>query len=419
MSRRSIVLLVVILLVLIPLVAGFWLTRRAGGPEGIDLFEIFPSEDRLVLKPAAFQDLPGWRGDAVEEALPAFLRSCARIAALPDDAAVSDKGSEAFAGKAADWRPACAEAARIPGDREAARRLFEARFQPWSARNNRNPLGLFTGYYEPLLHGSRRRHGRYTVPLYGRPPELVTVDLGRFRDDLKGKRLAGRVEKGALVPFADRKAIDEGALAGRKLEIVWVDDPVGAFFLQVQGSGRVELAEGGEMRVGYAAQNGHPYTSIGKALIQSRALNPATVSLQTIRAWLQAHPDRIDDVLEKDASYVFFQEVKGREGPMGAEGVPLTAGRSMAVDLDYLPLGVPVWLSAGAPDPDLRKPDRKLHRLLVAQDTGGAIRGPVRGDLFWGFGPQAEALAGRMKHRGKLWVLLPKGVNPQEPKTSP
>jgi peptidoglycan lytic transglycosylase A len=413
MSRRSIVLLLVILLVLGALVAGFWLTRTAAGREGIvDLFEIFPSEDRLVLKPAAFQDLPGWRGDAVEEALPAFLRSCARIDALPDAAPMSDKGSAPLAGRAADWRPACAEAARIPpGDREGARRFFEARFQPWSARNHRNPLGLFTGYYEPLLHGSRKRHGRYTVPLYGRPPELVTVDLGRFRDDLKGKRIAGKVEKGALLPFADRRAIDEGALAGRKLEIVWVDDPVGAFFLQVQGSGRVELAEGGEMRVGYAAQNGHPYTSIGRALIQSRALNPQAVSMQTIRAWLEAHPDRIDGVLEKDASYVFFQEVKG-EGPMGAEGVPLTPGRSLAVDLNYLPLGVPVWLAAGVPDPDTAKPDRKLHRLLVAQDTGGAIRGPVRGDLFWGFGPEAEALAGRMKHRGKLWVLLPKGVRP-------
>src|SRR4029077_10489809 len=175
--------------------------------------------------------------------------------------------------------PACAGPPRLPpGARAAARRFFESRFRPWSARNHRNPIGLFTGYYEPLLHGSRRRHGRFTVPLYGRPPELVTVDLGRFRDDLKGKRIAGSVREGALVPFADRKAIDEGALAGRKLELVWVDDPVEAFFLQVQGSGRVALAEGGEMRVGFAAQNGHPYSSIGKALIQRGALRADTVS---------------------------------------------------------------------------------------------------------------------------------------------
>ncbi|HET9212810.1 MAG TPA: MltA domain-containing protein [Thermoanaerobaculia bacterium] len=413
MSRRSLVLLLVVLLVVGALVAGFWLTRTAAGREGIvGLFEIFPSEDRLVLKPATFQDLPGWHGDAVEEALPAFLLSCQKIDSLPDGVPVSDKGSEIFAGRAGDWRPLCAEAARIPpGDREAVRRFFETRFQPWSARNHGNPLGLFTGYYEPLLHGSRKRHGRYTVPLYGRPPELVTVDLGRFRDDLRGRRIAGKVVEGSLIPFPDRREIDEGALAGRKLEIVWVDDPIGAFFLQVQGSGRVELAEGGEIRVGYAAQNGRPYTSIGKALIQSRALNPETVSLQTIRAWLEAHPDKIDQVLEKDASYVFFQEVKG-EGPLGAEGVPLTPGRSLAVDLNYLPLGVPLWLSGGMPAPQEGEPDRKLHRLLIAQDTGGAIRGPVRGDLFWGFGPEAEAVAGRMKHRGKLWVLLPKGIRP-------
>jgi membrane-bound lytic murein transglycosylase A len=414
MSRRSIVLLVVILLVLGSLTLGFWMTRSAGEKEGIvGLFEIFPKEDKLTLEPAAFKDLPGWRDDAVEAAIPALLRSCGRIAALPDDSPLGGEVSgRPFAGKAADWRPACAEAARLPpGDRDAARRFFEARFRPWSARNHRNPLGLFTGYYEPLLHGSRRRHGPYTVPLYGRPPELVMVDLGRFRDDFKGKRIAGKVEAGALVPYPDRKAIDEGALAGRKLEIVWVDDPVEAFFLQVQGSGRVRLAEGGEMRIGYAAQNGHPYASIGKALIQRGALRADTVSMQTIRAWLREHPKQIDDVLEKDPSYVFFQEARG-EGPMGAEGVPLTPGRSMAVDRKYMPLGVPLWLAGGMPAPREGERDRKIHRLLIAQDTGGAIRGPVRGDLFWGFGPEAESIAGRMKHRGKLWVLLPKGVGP-------
>ncbi len=418
MPRRSIALLVVILLVLVSLALYLWTAHHAGGKGGIvDRFEIFPSEDRLVLKPAELKDLPGWRDDAIEEAVPPFLRSCDTIAALPDGAPLGGETGEPFAGKAADWRPVCDEAARLPpGDREAARRFFETRFRPWSARNHRNPLGLFTGYYEPLLHGSLRRHGRYTVPLYGRPPELVMVDLGRFRDDLKGKRIAGRIEAGALVPYPDRKAIDAGALAGRKLEIVWVDDPVEAFFLQVQGSGRVQLAEGGEMRIGYAAQNGHPYSSIGKELIQRGALGADTVSMQSIRAWLGAHPDQLDGVLEKNASYVFFQKVQSRkiegEGPMGAEGVPLTPGRSLAVDRKYMPLGVPLWLAGGLPAVHEGEPDRRIRRLLVAQDTGGAIRGPVRGDLFWGFGPEAESGAGRMKHRGKLWVLLPKGVEP-------
>jgi membrane-bound lytic murein transglycosylase A len=410
--RRWTVLIVVVALILGALALGLWMTRGAEGRGRlVDLFETFPKEDRLEVKPADFRDLRGWQDDAVEEAVPVLLRSCARIAALPDGADVRGEGpDEVRAGKAEDWRPACAAAAALPpGDRAAARRFFEERFRPWSVRNHRNPIGLFTGYYEPLLHGSRTRHGRFTVPLYGRPPELVMVDLGRFRDDLRGKRIAGRVEAGALVPYPDRKAIDDGVLAGRKLEIVWVDDPVEAFFLQVQGSGRVELEEGGTLRIGYVAQNGHPYSSIGKALIQRGILTPDTVSMQSIRAWLRAHPDQTAGVLEKDASYVFFQEVEG-DGPMGAEGVPLTPGRSLAVDLRYLPLGAPVWITGHIPAPTQGEPARRLHRLMVAQDTGGAIRGPVRGDVFFGFGPEAEAQAGRMKHRGKLWVLLPRGV---------
>lgn len=411
-SRRWTVLLGIVLLVLGSLALGFWMTRSAGDHRGlVDLFEVFPSEDKLELAPATFQELPGWRDDALEEALPALLRSCGRIGALADGDPVSS--GQDFAGKAADWRRACAEAARVPpGDREAARRFLESRFRPWSARNHRNPLGLFTGYYEPLLHGSRKRHGRYTVPIYGRPPELVMVDLGRFRDEFKGKRIAGKVKEGALVPYPDRREIDGGALAGRKLEIAWVDDPVEAFFLQIQGSGRIALAEGGEMRIGYAAQNGRPYASIGKELIDRGALPREAVSMPTIREWLKAHPDQTRPVLEKNPSYVFFQEMKG-EGPMGAEGVPLTPGRSLAVDLKYMPLGVPVWIAGGMPGLKENEPERRLHRLLVAQDTGGAIRGPVRGDVFYGFGPEAESVAGRMKHRGKLWVMLPRELTPE------
>ena len=408
MPRRAALLLAVtVSLVLIALALRLWLASRSGG-EILTGFDLWPSEDRLVLEPAAFADLLGWREDAVEEAVPAFLRSCQRIAAQPDGAGLG----QPWAGTAGDWKEACAAAARLPrGDRAAARQFFETRFRPWVVRNHRNPVGLFTGYYEPLLHGSRKRHGRYKVPIYTRPPELVMVDLGRFREDLKGTRIAGKVKNGSLVPFADRRAIDEGALAGRKLEIVWVDDPIGAFFLHVQGSGRVRLAEGGEMRIGYAAQNGHPYTAIGREMIQRGILTRDTASLQSIRAWLETHPEQMKEILEKDASYVFFQEVKG-EGPLGAEGVPLTPGRSLAVDLRYLPLGAPLWLASRMPSPRQEEPDPKLRRLFIAQDTGGAIRGIVRGDVFWGFGEEAESLAGRMKHRGRYWVLLPKAVEP-------
>jgi membrane-bound lytic murein transglycosylase A len=410
MSRRSAVLLAFVVLVLIALGLRLWLSSRSGGEDSLaGFFDLVPSEDRLALEAVSFSALPGWQTDAVEEAVPALLRSCQRITALPDTASVDD---EPFAGKAADWREVCAAAKALPpGDRAAARRFFESRFRPWAARNNRNPFGLFTGYYEPLLHGSRKREGKYTVPIYNRPPELVMVDLGRFREDLEGKRIAGQVVSGDLVPFHDRRQIEAGALAGRDLEIVWADDPVDVFFLHVQGSGRVQLADGGELRIGYAAQNGHPYTAIGRELINRGALRSEEVSMQTIRAWLAAHPQQAREVMERNASFIFFRTIEG-DGPLGAEGVPLTAGRSLAVDLRYHSLGVPVWLVCGAPSPRDGEPVRKIHRLMVAQDTGGAIQGPVRGDVFWGFGDEAESVAGRMKHQGRMWLLLPKGLTP-------
>ena len=403
MSRRAIVILLVIAaLVLVAIGLRFWLSRRGEGLAG--LLDLWPSEDRLVLEPASFADLPGWREDAVEETVPALLRSCERVATLPDGAPI---GGQPFAGTAGDWREICAEASQLPsGDREGTRRFFEGRFRPYAARNHHNPFGLFTGYYEASLNGSRKRGGKYTVPIYMRPPELVMVDLGRFREELKGRRIAGQVVDGDLVPYPDRQEIDAGALAGRKLEMVWVDDPIDAFFLHVQGSGRVRLTDGSEMRIGYAAQNGHPYTAIGKELIARGALPRENVTMQSIRAWLQAHPDQLRSVLEKDASYIFFQEIKG-EGPLGAEGVPLTPGRSLAVDLKFMPLGVPLWLVCGAPAPREGEPNRKIERLMMAQDTGGAIQGPVRGDFFWGSGDEAESVAGRMKQRGRYWLLLP------------
>jgi membrane-bound lytic murein transglycosylase A len=396
MPRRRL-LLAVALAVLALLAVAFWLALRR--PRA--------SADHLILAPAGFPDLPGWQEDKIAQALPALLRSCSRITALPEEASL---GGEGFAGTAGAWKPACAAAARVPaGDDAAARAFFEAYFRPFSAADGGERSGLFTGYYEALLHGSRRRSARFHVPLYGRPPEVVMVDLGAFREDLRGKRLAGRVEDGALVPLPDRTAIEKGALAGRGLELVWVDSPVDAFFLQIQGSGRVRLAEGGEIRVGYAADNGRRYTAIGRELIRRGVYQPAEVSMQSIRRWLEKNPAEAGALMDTNASYVFFQEIAG-EGPLGAEGVALTPGRSLAVDLKHWPLGVPLWLDATAPAPRDNEPDRPFRRLVIAQDTGGAIRGPVRGDVFWGAGPEAEGVAGKMKNPGRMWVLLPKGV---------
>ena len=353
------------------------------------------AEERRVLTPATFAELPGWEEDDPSAALSALLRSCRRLRSEPDWRPVCDAAADA-----ADPADAAAQAA-------SARTFFESNFQPFAVSAGRDAEGLFTGYYEPLLQGSRRRSNRYRVPLYVRPPDLVMVDLGDFREELKGHRIAGRVEEGDLVPYPDRRAIEEGALSGRELELVWVDDPVDAFFLQIQGSGRVRLDDGSEMRVGYAAQNGHPYFAIGKDLVERGAMSKEEVSMQSIRRWLEQNPDLADDVMARNASYVFFEELKG-DGPLGAQGVALTPGRSLAVDLKHWTLGVPVWLDTRAPSPREGEPDRPLRRLMIAQDTGGAIRGVVRGDVFWGYGEEAAEIAGRMKHPGRMWVLLPR-----------
>lgn len=368
-----------------------------------------PAEPAVELRPVAFRDLAGWADDDASGALLAFRTSCAVIGRR---AATDGMGREPWAGKAGDWQPICAEAGSVPLEPAAARTFFEAAFVPVLVTDRGKAEGLFTGYYEPLLMGSRTPGGRFTVPLHRRPGDLVNVDLGTFDSALEGKRIAGRVDGGKLVPYPDRAAIDAGALAGRGDELLWVDDPVGKFFLQIQGSGLVELAEGQRIRVGYADQNGRAYRAIGRDLVEMGALTREEVSLQTIRDWLRAHPDRAAGIMAKNPSYVFFREqgdASRTTGPVGAQNVPLTPERSIAVDRRFMPLGAPIWLETTAPFPG---GDRPFHRLVVAQDTGGAIKGPVRGDVFWGDGPVAEHVAGHMKSPGRWLVLLPKSLAP-------
>ena len=362
-----------------------------------------PPPDRLTLTPARFADLPGWTDDRIAEAVPALARSCTRIAALPAGRPIGPVG-----GTAADWAGPCAALAALPaGDHAAARAFFQEWFTPYAAGNNGTRRGLFTGYYEAQLRGARAPGGLYVQPLYKRPPDLVMVELGEFSETWKGQRTAGRVKDGRLRPYEDRAAIEAGALKGKGLELLWVDDPIGAFFLQIQGSGRVTLPDGSDVRVGYAGQNGHRYVAIGKELIERGALTREEVSLQSIRAWLQANPAEAAAVMNKNPSYVFFQELKG-DGPVGADNLVLTPGRSLAVDRTHVAIGLPVWLDAEDP----LDTSARLRRLLVAQDTGGAIRGPVRGDVFWGHGPEAELRAGKMKSAGEYWLFLPKSVTP-------
>ena len=365
----------------------------------------------LTLTPARFSELPGWSADDQAQALPALRRSCERLLTLDAARAV---GPDGVAGTVADWRPVCTAAAQLPpGDAPAARRFFETGFQPWRAADRDDPQGLFTGYYEPLLSGSRTRSGRFTVPLLRRPPDLVEVDLGQFRPALRGQRIAGRLDAGRLRPYASRAEIEGGALTARGLEMLWVDDAVDAFFLHIQGSGRVRLADGTILRVGYEAQNGHAYVPIGRVLAERGEIPRDAVSMPSIRAWLAAHPAQARQLMNENPSYVFFRELKG-EGPIGAQGVPLTPGRSLAVDPGFVPYGVPVWLDAEDP----LSSSARVRRLMVAQDTGGAIRGPVRGDVFWGFGAEAAERAGRMKSRGGYWLLLPKGIRPPQARSA-
>lgn len=374
--------------------------------------------ERLTLKPVRFADLAGWADDRHGEALGAFRRSCARLMRLAPETPLAPaglgggegEGAAAGFGTVADWQGPCAAAAALgeAGD-GAARAFFERWFTPYLAADNDESEGLFTGYYEPQLRGAREPGGRYTIPLYRRPADLVSVDLGLFRPALGGVRLAGRVEQGRLRPYDDRTEIEAGSLAGRGLELVWVDDPVDAFFLHIQGSGRVALEDGTVLRLGYAASNGHAYVAIGRELVARGEMEPGEVTMQSIRAWLATHPGEAAALMAANPSYVFFRELEG-DGPVGAAGVALTPERSLAVDRRFIALGTPVWLEAADP----LAPDRTLRRLMVAQDTGGAIRGPVRGDVFWGAGAKAAERAGRMKSPGRYYLLLPRPVRVSE-----
>jgi membrane-bound lytic murein transglycosylase A len=262
-------------------------------------------------------------------------------------------------------------------DDKAARQFFEANFRPVLAANNGNTEGLFTGYFEITLNGSRQRGGPFRTPLYHRPAEP-----GRYT----------------------RAEIEDGALAGQNLEFLWVDDPVDAFFLEIQGSGRVRLPKGGVARVGYDGNNGKSYVAVGRLLIERGEIPREQLTMASIRTWMAAHPKEGAALRRENPSFVFFRELTG-DGPIGAEQVALTPERSLAVDRAFLPLGIPLWLEAQE-----RFQPRAIRRLLIAQDTGGAIKGPVRGDLFWGHGNAAATGAGAMNARGRYYLLLPRAV---------
>jgi membrane-bound lytic murein transglycosylase A len=344
----------------------------------------------LHLSRASFGSLPGWQQADLEASLASFQRGCAVLLQKPDTTAMGGVG---YAGTVADWRAACAQA---QGD---ARRFFESSFTPYAVGGE----ALFTGYYEPQIKGRRSKGGAFQTPVYGLPDDLVRVNLGLFNSRLTGENISGRLEGHRLVPYATRAEINARGAAAPVL--FYTDDPISFFFLQIQGSGRVTFEDGSTIRIGYAGANGQPYTAIGRTLIADGSLKREDVSLQSIRAWLAAHPDRAQAVMETDKSYIFFEERSMGDvalGSTGTLGAALTPQASLAVDARLHALGAPFYVAADGPD--------TLHGLLVAQDTGGAIRGAARGDIFFGFGAEAERRAGMMKAPGRLYLLLPNGL---------
>ncbi len=316
----------------------------------------------------------------------------------------------------AAWQNLCTQAELLgQADNIVLHQFFEAEFSPYQVYNpDGSNQGLITGYYEPKINGSRNKTARFHFPLYGVPDDLLTIDLGDIYPQFKGMRLRGRLDGKRVIPYYNRAEIDQGKAPLQKHVLFWVDDAVELFFLQIQGSGRVSLPDGSSVKVGYAEQNGQPYASIGKKLIEMGELKLEQASMQGIKQWGVDHPDRLPSLLAANPSYVFFRELPNQDAaPLGALGVPLTEAYSIAVDPRTIPLGSPVFLSTTYPNTDA-----PLNRLMLAQDTGGAIKGAVRADFFWGFGEDAALQAGRMKQSGQLWVLFPKGAEPAADKTN-
>lgn len=353
----------------------------------------------VAFEPVAWSDLPGWHEDAVARARSALDRSCQRL--LRRDPA-KPMGPLPALGAAGDWQPACAALADVPaGDDAALRQWLREWFAPHAVLAEGAPEGLFTGYYEVEMPAARQSDARYSAPLYGVPEDLVIADLGAFLPELDGRRIVGRVDGRRLVPYPARAEIAQGALDGRAPVLFWADDPVNVLLLHIQGSGRLRLPDGEVVRVGFAASNGRPFVGIGRVLLDEGLIPPEKANMPAIAQWLRANPDKATELIRRNPRYIFFRRIDG-DGPIGAQGVPLTPRRSLAVDTSVIPLGAPLWLDTTDPD------GRPLRRLMVAQDTGAAIKGAVRGDFFWGAGDEAFRMAGRMKSRGRYFLLLPR-----------
>jgi membrane-bound lytic murein transglycosylase A len=351
-----------------------------------------------------FDDLPGWQDDDAAAAFSAFLRSAAVLQKADQTGTVPRAELQGRLAAAAALAVREADAQHDPA---AARAFFEAQFQPARVLHD-GPAGFLTGYFEPVLEGSLTRTDRFQVPVLRRPRDLVTPTSDVYRAATNAGLSAMRASDDGFVPYYTRAEIEDGALAGQGLELVWLDNPADAFIMHVQGSGAIRLPTGETIRIGFDGKNGHPYTSIGGLLVQRGEVPREEMSLERLRQWLMADPVRGAALMRENQSYIFFREHSAEEsafGPIGAQGVPLSEGRSLAVDASCHALGLPVFVvSEGISHHGAAG----LRRLMIAQDVGSAIKGPERGDIYWGSGAEAGRLAGLTRHAGHFFVLLPK-----------
>jgi membrane-bound lytic murein transglycosylase A len=363
-----------------------------------------PVEEKLSFKQATFSQLPGWKTADTKKSLQAFQISCKAFLKQNPDKSV---GSDYVDLKAKDWQPACQAALELDTtSNKKIKAFFQEWFMPVEFFKQQPVEGLFTGYYMPLLQGSLKKTEKYNVPLYGLPSNLVTVHLRKFSHKFKHRILVGRLQGKQVVPFYTRRQINHGAIKDVAPVIAWVNSKVDRSFLEIQGSGVIALDDGTQLVVGYSGENGAPYTSIAKVLIDKGVMTKDNASMQHIRRYLAEHPKQMDRVLDKNKSFVFFSVLK-KEVTLGSQGVALTPGYSLAIDKKWVPLGAPIWLNTTRPDH--KSEDQKtFQRLMIAQDTGGAIKGMVRGDVYWGAGERATSIAGKMKNPGHYWLLLPK-----------
>ena len=357
----------------------------------------------LKIEPRSFSELPGWQSTQALVSLRTFQVSCRYLLKQPPSQPV---GNRWFGLQAKDWYPACAAASNLVSPSEAeAKQFFETWFQPVEFATGQALTGLFTGYYLPSIPASLNKTQAYSVPIYGVPNNLIQINLRDFDPALPARKLVGRLHHKQLLPFYSRKEVDEGAIANTAPILAYVHTSFERLLIEIQGSATLSLNDGTRLHLGYAAKNGLPYTPIGRVLIERKILPADKVSLQSIRAYLNSHPEEQEEIIHQNRSFVFF-EILPEAGAFGTQGTPLTQGYSLAVDPEWVPLGMPVWLSTTYPDPHSNT-QHTFHRLMIAQDTGGAIKGIVRGDIYWGDSDEAAEIAGKMRSRGRYWLLVP------------